>query len=126
MLEMAHRLCHNRTFSQFTITQLESQCNDTLYQKNSILQTIHLASIFRFFFCFFFSSFFLFPFLTFSYKIVQNYSAFIEDFANPNKKSVYLTVLFIHWKQFGTLGFRIDGKASHLLLFSVSTDSLKH
>lgn len=57
---------------------------------------------------------------------MQNYSAFIEDFANPNKKSVYLTVLFIHWKQFGTLGFRIDGKASHLLLFSESMDSLKH
>jgi len=57
---------------------------------------------------------------------VQNYSALIEDFANPNKKSVFLTVLFIHWKQFGTLGFCIDGKASHFLLFSISTESLKH
>lgn len=117
MLEMAlHRLCHNRTshFSQFTITQLDSQCNDTLYQKNSILQTIHLASIFRFFFCFFFQFlFYFFLFLKFSYKIVQNYSALIEDFVNPNKKSIYLTVLFIHWKQFGTLEFCIDGKVSH-------------
>lgn len=123
-----HRLCHNKTshFSQFTITQLDSQCNDTLYKKNSILQTIHLASIFRFFSVSFSVPFFFFLFLKFSYKIVQNYSALIEDFANPNKKCVYLTFLFIHWKQFGTLGFCIDGKAAHLLLFSVSIDSLKH
>lgn len=112
------------TFSQFTITQLDSQCDDSLYKKNSILQTIHLASIFRYFFCFFFSSFFLFPFF-FSYKIVQNCSALIEDFAIPNKKLVYLTVLFIHWKQFGTLGFCIDGKAAYFLLFSISIESLK-
>lgn len=124
VLEMAlDRLCHNSTshFSQFTITQLDSQCDNTLYQKNSILQTIHLVSILRFFFCFFFCSFFLFPF-SFSYKIVQNYSALIEDFANPNKKSVYLAVLFMHRKQFGTLGFCVDGKAFHFLPF---TESLK-
>lgn len=121
MLEMAlYRLCHNRTshFSQFTITQLDSQCNDTLYQKNNILQTIHLASIFRIFFCFFFH--FLFYFFLF-FKIFLQNSAKLQcvnrRFANPNKKTVYLTVLFIHWKQFGTLGFCIDGKASHF--FSV-------
>lgn len=92
----------NITF--FTVyNNTDSQCDDTLYKKNSILQTIHLASIFRFFFCFFFSSFFFPFFFKFSYKIVQNYSALIEDFANPNKKSIYLTVLFIQWKQFGTL-----------------------
>lgn len=83
---------------------------------------LFLDFFFRFFICSFFFSFLK----KFSYKIVQNYSALIEDFANPNKKSVYLTVLLIHWKQFGTLGFCIDGKASHLLLFSVSMDSLKH
>lgn len=116
----------NITF--FTVyNNTDSQCDDTLYKKNSILQTIHLASIFRFFFCFFFSSFFFPFFLKFSYKIVQNYSALIEDFANPNKKSIYLTDLFIQWKQFGTL-VRIlyRWKAAHLLLFGVSIDSLKH
>lgn len=99
----------------------------TPYIRKIVFYKLYIWHLFLDFFSVSFSvPFFFFPFLKFSYKIVQNYSAFIEDFANPNKKSVYLTVLFIHWKQFGTLGFRIDGKASHLLLFSVSMDSLKH
>lgn len=120
MLEMAfHRLCHNRTshFSQFTITQIHNVM--TPYVRKIVFYKLYIWHLFLdFFFCFFFQFlFYFFLFLKFSYKIVQNYSALIEDFVNPNKKSVYLTVLFIHWKQFGTLGFCIDGKASHF--FSV-------
>lgn len=67
----------------FTVyNNTESQWDDTLYKKNSIVQTIHLASVFSVF-----SSFFFFLF-SFSYKIVQNYSPSTEDFANPKKKSV--------------------------------------
>lgn len=97
----------------------------TPYIRKIVFYKLYIWHLFLdFFSCSFFSSFFLFPFF-FSYKIVQNYSALI-DFADPNKKLVYLTVLFIHWKQFGTLGFCIDGKASHFLLFCISIDSLKH
>lgn len=100
----------------------------TPYIRKIVFYKLYIWHLFfRFFFLFLFQFLFYFSFFfKFSYKIVQNYSALIEDFANPNRKLVYLTVLFIHWKQFGTLGFHTDGKTSHLLLFSVSMDSLKH
>lgn len=98
-----HRLCHNRTshFSQFTITQIHNVM--TPYIRKIVFYKLYIWHLFLDFFSVSFSVPFFFFFLKFSYKIVQNYSALIEDFANPNKKSIYLTVLFIQWKQFGTL-----------------------
>lgn len=103
----------------------------TPYIRKIVFYKLYIWHLFLdFFFSVSFSFPFFFPFFFFfSFLFLQN-SAKLQcgsrRFANPNKKSLYLTAFFIHWKQLGTLGFCVDGKSSHFIVFSIFFVSLKH